>query len=538
MGRTLNIVGLIIALLAAGFIWIQAREAPSQVSSGQPSPSATQATAVPSPTIPAITAQNDDEGNTGASATNIQRPRHSGLEYTLLIALLALAIIHLFLILTPRRCSEVAECPDGQPGESPAHTRVGLVLIAVGLWTFVVVSLGGFGAVSAANTPLLTVTPISIRVVATAAFVAVYAVAVLWVRHRWILRPSAQLAVGSTTFPDGPGLAYPPVSLFSDGYFLHEYQVSKSNWIQAIKDTADDPAKLRFEAERAYAEAEGIKSLKSSREALEGMLSGSKEMDSDQTRHHALVIAMRAPDFWTTTHIYIGKVQNQLLVFTFLLLGAAAVFGVLGWGLPMAFGAAAAIVFRIRALTPLGDKKSFDGGARWMALFSTPLTGAVSAVLGLIVLSALRELGIVGDKVVIGISNMGGPSSDPLIFKPLALAFAVAFGWSAKLLDTMLGKLTKSVEGTKDDDKDCDETDDSGKPADGKDGKGSTTPPKITETEIIKVSQAVTKRHPRISVKDIRKNPDGTFNVDCEKHNAPVRLSVSDDFSAVTVLKK
>lgn len=495
MSRTLNIVGFIISFLAAG--------------------------------------------SAAAGVANSEHPRHGGLEYPLTVALLTLAVVHAFLIFAARGSSTATRDPEGQPGESPARTTVGLTLLAVGLWTFVVLSVGGLGAVYVADTPLLAVTALNIRVVATAAFVALYAMAVLWVRHRWILQPSAQLAVGSTLFPGGPKETDPPVSLFSDGYFLHEYQVSKSNRINAIRNAADDSEELRLEAVRSFVEAEGIGSLKTSQDALKGMLFGSQRMDSELVRHHALVIAMAAPDLRTCTVIYIGKVQNQLFVFTFLLLAAAAVFGVLGWGLPMAFGAAAAIVFRIRDLTPLGDKKSFDGGARWMALFSTPLTGAVSAVLGLMILGALAEMEILGTAVSGAITSMEVPLSDPLAFKPISLAFAIAFGWSAKLLDSMLGKLTHAVEGkTKGGE---DDGNGNGDEKGDTNGQGDETTggsaPETTDVEIVQVSQAVTKSHPKVTITGIRKNPDDTFNVDGKIRNTDVKLSISDDYSAVTVLK-
>ena len=129
------------------------------------------------------------------------------------------------------------------------------------------------------------------------------------------------------------------------------------------------------------------------------------------------------------------------------------------------------------------------------------------------------------------------PLSDPLAFKPISLAFAIAFGWSAKLLDSMLDKLTVAVEGkTKGGDDDGNGNDDEKGDQKGDQATGGSAP-ETTDVEKIQVSQAVTKSHPKVNITDIRKNPDDTFNVDGKIRNTDVKLSISDDYSAVTVLK-
>ncbi|HMQ65011.1 MAG TPA: hypothetical protein PJ992_01880 [Arachnia sp.] len=95
------------------------------------------------------------------------------------------------------------------------------------------------------------------------------------------------------------------------------------------------------------------------------------------------------------------KVQNQLLALIFILLTLVLAFGVLGWGMPILVGALTALLVRIRDLSPKGDGNNIDGGPRWMALLLTPLVGAASAMLGLIAATALVQLKVFGDALVV-----------------------------------------------------------------------------------------------------------------------------------------
>ena len=142
------------------------------------------------------------------------------------------------------------------------------------------------------------------------------------------------------------------------------------------------------------------------------------------------------------------KVQNQLCIFALILISVVGVFSAMGWAVPMMLAAAAAIVFRIRDLTPVGNTKTYDGGARWMALFLTPLIGAASAVLGLIVIAALSYSHILSAEVSQYLKGIPTLRLEPRTypFGPLVLGLAVAFGWSARLLDDLLKSLTAAVD--------------------------------------------------------------------------------------------
>ncbi|MDO5745993.1 MAG: hypothetical protein Q4P23_16180, partial [Micrococcaceae bacterium] len=357
-------------------------------------------------------------------------------------------------------------------------------LLAAGLWIFLTVSLGGLVAAAVLNqTQALVVNALNLRMVLTGAGVALYAVGILGVRYWWIILPMSEMARASVQFPELPLAkdSNTEVSLLTDGYFVTEDLKAQSTWITSIKNRAQGTAADEWMLARAHVAADEQGGLKASGEAIAAAFSGNKgwEMTGAEKRtlrQHALVVALNAPDTASANNIFLMKVQNQLCVFAMILLAATAAFSSLGWTAPMGVAAIAAVVFRMRDLTPMGKPGSYDGGARWMALFMTPLTGAVSAVLGLIVLSALAHAGIFSTKLA---TDLELPSKIELTvlsfeFTPLMLGLAVAFGWSAKLLDSMLKTLTETVE-QKGDDK-ADKGDDD-KAAKGTVPPGTTAPP-------------------------------------------------------------
>lgn len=329
-------------------------------------------------------------------------------------------------------------------------------LLAVGLWTFLALSVGGLAAAATATrTDILVVNTITIRMVLTAAAVSGYAVAILGVRYAWILRPMAQVTAGSAVFPDAPSAEYPPVSPLSDGYFLHERQVAQSKWIRSIQALSGSPDKARHEwmLVEAYDAVATEAGRAISAEVLGNEIAGKKMAGTTGTdaaliRQHALLVAIHQSDVTAGRSIFLMKVQNQLCVFALILLGVVGVFSALGWAVPMLLAAAASILFRMRDLAPVGKTTSYDGGARWMALFLTPLTGAVSAVLGLTVISALADVHILSAEVSKYLENIPELRLDArsYTFGPLVLALAVAFGWSARLLDDLLKSLTAAVD--------------------------------------------------------------------------------------------
>ncbi|MEO7588907.1 MAG: hypothetical protein ABIS84_12865 [Arachnia sp.] len=329
-------------------------------------------------------------------------------------------------------------------------------LLAVGLWIFLALSVGGLAAAATATrTDILVVNMITIRMVLSAAAVSSYAVAILGVRYAWILRPMAQVTAGSTVFPDAPSDEYPPVSPLSDGYFLHERQVAQSKWISSIQALSGSPDKARHEwmLVEAYDAVATEAGRAISAEVLGNEIAGNKTAGTTETdpaliRQHALLVAIHQSDVAAGRSIFLMKVQNQLCIFALILLSVVGVFSALGWAVPMLLAAAASILFRMRDLAPVGKTTSYDGGARWMALFLTPLTGAVSAVLGLTVISALADVHILSAEVSKYLENIPELRLDArsYTFGPLVLALAVAFGWSARLLDDLLKSLTAAVD--------------------------------------------------------------------------------------------
>ncbi|MGD8216438.1 hypothetical protein [Aestuariimicrobium sp. Y1814] len=331
-------------------------------------------------------------------------------------------------------------------GTAPGRGQVFAQLLLVWLWTFLAVALGGLLMVAVhTGTGTLLVSTLNVRMLLVGAVVAGYVVLVLAVRYRWILVPSMELATGAVTFPLAPE-DYPTISLLSDGYFLHQYLAERAKWLDDITSAPD--AELAFQTTRAIAAANGNTSLDTARKALEGSLDGSVTLTPARARQLMQQVALTTLGEERRRFIFLMKFQNQLCVWAFILLAAVAVFGAFGWAGPMGVAAVAAIIFRIRDATPSGDPKVYDGGPRWMALLLTPLVGAVSAVLGLLVITALTALDLFSDTVKTALGSLPGFTLDPQPppFSGFVLGAAIAFGWSAKLLDNLLKKLTDTVE--------------------------------------------------------------------------------------------
>lgn len=56
----------------------------------------------------------------------------------------------------------------------------------------------------------------------------------------------------------------------------------------------------------------------------------------------------------------------------------------------------------------------------------------------------------------------------------------------------------------------------------------------VTGDELAEVTAAVTGQDPAVTVASVRKDPDGSYDVDGTKAGAPVRLEVSADLQTIT----
>lgn len=335
-------------------------------------------------------------------------------------------------------------------------SRAPVALAAIGLWIFLGVAAGGLLlAATAAGDDVLRPTPLNLRMVFVAVFVAVYAVLVVAVRHWWIVLPVAHLVDGfgepaggrrgGGGDADGDDGARP--GLLTDGYFMRERRAALARRLEGVD--AEDPVRLRLEATAAYALARDDAGLTEAKASLRAGLTEAPPAGSGfaQLVFPTRAVLVHVHGRGTGSAIYLWKVQNQLFACAVILLGAVAFFGAHGWAAPMSVAAVAAIIVRVRSLVPLGDPGAYDGGARWMTLFMTPLVGAVSAVIGLTLIAALSELELLNEDLpeVIGLSSGVWLGTEAPAFGVLALGLAAAFGWSAKMLDTMLATLTARV---------------------------------------------------------------------------------------------
>ncbi|KAB1645042.1 hypothetical protein [Gulosibacter chungangensis] len=345
-----------------------------------------------------------------------------------------------------------------------------LTLVATGLWVFLSASLVGlmFAATLIGGEKLVSST-FTVQMLYIAAGMALYAVALLGVRYRWILRPLAQLYSSDITYPLEPDPQnerdaqpkqdtqhYPRVSPFSDGYFIYESDRARARQFDRIRKASGDA--LLAEATHILATTRGNEAVKTDREALSKLIAklecAKKAADSsfdptacmDRIRRLTtmILVTVSSP---SPRFVYLMKVQNQLAIVALVLLVAVGALSATGWIVPMTLAAIAALIFRIRNLMPVGDPEKYDGGARWMALFITPLLGAVSAVIGLYAVAALAQAELLSDTLgaKLGLPDGLGIETSPQHFSILALGIAIAFGWSARLLDTMLAKLSDSV---------------------------------------------------------------------------------------------
>lgn len=215
---------------------------------------------------------------------------------------------------------------------------------------------------------------------------------------------------------------------------------------------------LIAEATHILATTSGNEAVKADHEALSKLIAklecakktAARSFDStacmDRIRRLTTImfVAVSSP---SPRFVYLMKVQNQLAIVALVLLVAVGALSATGWIVPMMLAAIAALIFRIRNLMPVGDPEKYDGGARWMALFITPLLGAVSAVICLYTVAALAQAELLSDTLgaKLGLPDGLGIETSPQHFSVLALGIAIAFGWSARLLDTMLAKLSDSV---------------------------------------------------------------------------------------------
>ncbi len=308
-------------------------------------------------------------------------------------------------------------------------------LVAMGLAIFLGIALAGL----AAGAAVFADEAISTQVVLTAGAVSLYVMLIMYVRNAWILVPTATLVGVSGRLTDLPP-DIPRVPLWSDGFLVRERQGARIARLAEVRD-ADDTA-LDAVRVRAYRSAKDIDDLKEQRTVLAKPVSAATRR---AIRSAALDVAVVVTNKSAGTYILLVKVQNQLLVLALLLLAAVATFGIVGWALPMIFGAVGALIARVRTLTPQGDPAKVDGGPRWMALLLTPLVGAVSSVVGLVLIKALEEFGVLSDDLakVVPVPSFDGMTP----YFPIAtLAIAAAFGWTARLLDALMAKVTALVD--------------------------------------------------------------------------------------------
>lgn len=343
---------------------------------------------------------------------------------------LALVVVSILLLVSARSRSS-------DDADTPGHVEVLLALVATGLASFLGIAIAGLAAGTAIFQDQATM---STQVVLTAGVVASYLMLVLYVREAWILVPAATLLGVSGQLLVDPPPRIPSVPLWSDGFFVRERQRARVARLKEVQNA--DAMTLDSVRVRAYRDAQGIDELKQQQEVLAKPVADAAR---ETIRSAALDVAVVASNRSSVQYILLMKVQNQLLVLIFLLLAAVATFGVLGWALPMLFGAIGALIVRVRKLTPLGDPTKIDGGARWMVLLLTPLVGAVSSVIGLVLIRALEEFEVLSDDIakVVRIPAFDGAVA---YFPVATLAVAAAFGWTARLLDALMSKVTTLVD--------------------------------------------------------------------------------------------
>lgn len=337
-----------------------------------------------------------------------------------------------------------------------------VTLIATWLWIFLGASILGLMYVaSLIRGDRLVSSTLTTQILLIAAGLATYAVVILAVRYRWILRPSAQLYWAHALFPSelNPD-DYPHVSPFADGYFIHENRLALTRRLKRIREATGE--ELSSEANQILATTKNYTSVQTERDSLKALLATLEGPSADpkriltetekalcekRVRHLSSALTIATVDGPSTQTLYLLKVQNQLTVFAFVLLVAVAALAATGWLVPMGLAAISALVFRIRTLAPIGEPETYDGGARWMALFITPLIGAVSAVIGLYAVAALAQADLLSETLgaKLALPDGLGVETSPQHFSVLALGIAIAFGWSARLLDSMLETLTSRV---------------------------------------------------------------------------------------------
>lgn len=328
-------------------------------------------------------------------------------------------------------------------------------VLHLGMMIFAVAGIGGAVAlttISGCPDPRSTVKALTIGAV-----VALYTVGMLALRRQWALRPTAQGLLAGY-----PEIAASPLPIWSDGYLMTPSSRIVRAEFARIEQIGENATELAAYARRVMIAAAGTPACAAASKALTEALkekSPSLPLVKGLCRDLVETYVLHARD----KVLALSKIQNMLLVLTLMLLAVVAIFSTLSWTTPMLVAATTAVIFRIRDLTPAG--KTFDGSIRWMAVMLTPLVGAASAVVGLLVLAALFDVGVLsadlGSKLAIpGLStdgigaacraavgaSGGSAGSGSTGASALLLGVAGAFGYSAKLLDTLLDRITAYVD--------------------------------------------------------------------------------------------
>ena len=326
------------------------------------------------------------------------------------------------------------------------RTSISTELASIMAWCFSAIVLAGLASSLATSRPTsatspLGMDPIMTRATITAAVVSLYLTGMVLIRHYWIFIPMLH----AISEPDG---AITRLKLLDNGFLFQAYGALLRHRLEAVKQ--DDGPELVAECARVYAEAAASSSLSKKFETqlneLVLLLDSSEPFNAAKARTICRTILTYEYQPTSKT-IVLTKIQNQLFIFAMMLLAVATTFGILGWGAPMLVGASAAIIARASSLSPLGAPENLDGGPRWMALLVTPLIGAVASVIGLLVISGCKALNIFSTELKAALPTVPdlGLSREDYYFAPSALVLAAAFGWSSKLLDGLLRKVTDFV---------------------------------------------------------------------------------------------
>lgn len=142
----------------------------------------------------------------------------------------------------------------------------------------------------------------------------------------------------------------------------------------------------------------------------------------------------------------LANLQNRVTWLVFISIILVMILGFSsGHSILFLFGAIGGLLSRMRTILVSKDK-AFDYGASWSSLFLTPVVGAITGWIGILLTVALLDLGILGpviDNMFFDI-NKSTPWEDIEITKQV-MALAVAFGFSATLFENIIKKIEESV---------------------------------------------------------------------------------------------